>query len=313
MSNSELYLPRGNAGRPAPDCDEMSRRMLPLAESAVMASSGRATSTEAGSGANRDSPAVPVPVDAITESPEVNRGKGTCGNAGAEGDISIWLLSPGCLRWASSTPFNLGTYDGLGDVLEVLFRGARDGLLAPVGGEGVLDSRLDDGLGWPSRSLFNEECLGTGKSVVVAETVSTLCRWPCNGRRIGKPAFALGGVMDGSNPGEEVSNGFSKETRGLSNDGSLGDAAGAEVGFNKDQSGSMSVNGRPLLVPASSTSSTFERSGDRRSLDLRSRRRRVGLMSRGADCAAAASLAAEASRSYDLLLLVNGRSVNCVW
>ncbi len=189
----------------------------------------------------------------------------------------------------------------------MLLRGTRAGLLAPVGGEGVLDSRLDDGLGCPSLSRFRDTCLGTGKSAVVVDTVSTLCRWPWSGRRIGRPALAFGGVVDKSTLGEmlALSPGSSKETRGRSNDGRLGDTAGAEVELNKDQSG-MSANGRPLLVPISSTSSTFDRSGDKRSLDRLSRRSRVGL----ASSCAAANLAAAASLSYDLLLFVDGKSVN---
>jgi len=128
-------------------------------------------------------------------------------------------------------------------------------------------------------------------------------------------ALALdeGGGGSTTETDEGLSSGFSKETRGRSSDGRLGDTAGAEVGLNMNNSSSMSGNGRPLRVPISSTSSTLERSGLKRSLDLRSLRGRVGLISWGVDCAAAASLAAEASRSYDLLLLVDGRSVNWVW
>jgi len=175
VSSSELCLTREIAGRVTLPCGMKLREAPALTESAVGASSGREASAEAGSGANRDSPAK-TDVVAIAKSPEVDRGKGTRGRAGDEGDISIWLLSPGCLRRASSPPFNFGTYDERGDSLEVLFRGTRDGLLAPIGGEGVLDSRLDAGLGCLSRSLVKEECLGTGKSVVVVDTVSTLCR-----------------------------------------------------------------------------------------------------------------------------------------
>lgn len=300
VSNSELYLLRGSTGRAARPFGEMLRE-LPIAESPAAASPEVPTSEDVESGANRDIPAVP----AFPRSPEVDRGKGTRGAAGAEGDVSIWLLSPVCLRLGSSVPLSLGTYDARGEGLEVLLFGTRDGLLAPVGGEGVLDSRLDDGLGCPSLSRFKEVCLGTGKSAGVVETVSTLCRWPCTGRRIGKPALAFGGGVDVKSipeAGLTESAGSSNETRGRSNDVRLrGDTAGAaaaaagreaEVGFNKDQSG-MSMKGRPLLVPISSTSSTLERSGDNKSLDLRSRRTRVGLTS---SCAAA-NLAAEASRS----------------
>lgn len=87
--------------------------------------------------------------------------------------------------------FNLGTYEARGEGLEELLRGTNMGLLIPDGGEGVLDSRLDDGLGCLSLSLLKEECLGSKTVGVVVATVSTLCRWPCIGRRIGRPAFSV--------------------------------------------------------------------------------------------------------------------------
>ncbi len=107
VSNSELYLARGTTGRAAPEYGETLRE-LPTAESPVAASSVTVIGEEAGSGANRDNPAVPGVV-AIPRSPEVDRGKGTRGAAGAEGVVSIWLLSPVCLRLGSSTPLSLGT------------------------------------------------------------------------------------------------------------------------------------------------------------------------------------------------------------
>lgn len=135
--------------------------MRPPASTWVCTASG-----DTRSGANRDGSAVPV----LAKSPEVDRGKGTRGprsaGPGAEGDVSIWSLSALCLyeldTRASSKPFSLGTYDGRGEGRELLFRGARAGLIAPVGGDGVLDSRLEDGLG--CLSLLREECLGIGSS-----------------------------------------------------------------------------------------------------------------------------------------------------
>jgi hypothetical protein len=67
------------------------------------------------------------------------------------------------------------------------------------------------------------------------------------------------------------------------------------VGFNEDDSAATPIKRRPLRVPISSTSSTFDKSGDSISLDLRSRLGRVGLTS--TDWEANASRAADASRS----------------
>ena len=121
------------------------------------------SSDDACKGANREVSVALV----FAKSPDVDRGKGTRGRPGTGDVVSIWSLSPLCLyeldTRASSTPFNFGTYDARGEGRELLFRGAKGTLLAPVGGEGVLDSRLDDGL--DCFSLVREECRGTGSSM----------------------------------------------------------------------------------------------------------------------------------------------------